>query len=61
MDSTDVLDRLACMFCGEETRYRFCSWRCTVQGVGHELTVEMNEDPALVPFRTQSRDGWVPC
>jgi hypothetical protein len=59
VDSTEMFDRLACAFCGEETKYRFCSWRCTVQGVGAELTVEMNEDPALVPVRAQSRDGWV--
>ena len=35
------------------------TWRCTVRGVGADLTVETNEDPALVPFRTQSRDGRV--
>jgi hypothetical protein len=59
MDSTESLDRATCSFCDSETEYRFCSWRCTVQGVGPELAVEMNEDPTLVPFRTQSRDGWI--
>ena len=33
MGSTETLDRAACSFCGSETDCRFCSWRCTVQGV----------------------------